>query len=90
MAAGQRDAHEEPLAPHVDTRIPPRHPAIWIHLAGAWRRGWIVHWLPRAPGGGWLAWVQYEDPAGKPWPRFGMYSYSPDVIVPRDGDAPPG
>jgi hypothetical protein len=90
MSPGQpRDAQELPLAPHRGDYLEPRHPACWIRLRGQWRRGWIRHWHVGTTG--WLAWIQYEDPDGKPWPKFGMFAYDVETIKPRgEGEDPPG
>ena len=69
-------------------RLLPRHSPIWIHVAGAWRRGHVLRWI--RVDGRWLAWADHDNPDGYAWPTHGMYVYNPATIRPRHGGEPPG
>ncbi len=67
--------------------MPSRHPDIWIHVCGRWRKGRITTWV-RIPGLlGWECDVEEDQSAAEPkWQ--GRYEYDSRTICPRYGDDP--
>lgn len=84
-----RDAEEVDIGPAFKRRykVRPKHAEIRIRLAGAWRDAHLHHW--QRDGERWLAWVEYDDLDGQPWPKLGMFVYDGETIVPRHDDARP-
>jgi hypothetical protein len=69
-------------------RVPPRHAAVWVRIAGRWRRGRIVAWVTDRGSGGWDCVIAADEPAdSRSWQ--GRYVYDPQCIRPRHGDVPP-
>ena len=72
-----------------ERRAGPRHAAVWVRIAGRWRKGRIIEWITEPGGTGWDCLITADEPPGSaPWQ--GRYIYDPAAIRPRDGDAPPG
>jgi hypothetical protein len=68
----------------------PRDSRIWIHVAGAWRKGHVHRWvLDAGDPPEWLAWASYANPEGWAHPAWGLFRYDADVIRQREGDQPP-
>jgi hypothetical protein len=73
-----------------ERRVPPRHPLVWVHVQGAWRKGSVSAWIvPRARhGAGWECMIVAEPIPGDP-PWQGRYVYDPRTIRPRRDNSPP-
>jgi hypothetical protein len=82
----------QPAGPGVSWRerqVPPRHAAVWVRIAGTWRRGLITAWVTDPGKPGWECAISADEPScGPPWQ--GRYVYDPAAIRPRHGDDPPG
>jgi hypothetical protein len=68
--------------------VAPRHAAVWVKIAGCWRRGLIAYWIMPVTRR-WEAVIAADEPPGGP-PWQGRYVYDPATIRPRYGDSPPG
>lgn len=74
-----RDARQLDHYPSGSHRVEARNPWVWIHYAGAWRKGAIHCWYVH--GDVWMAWMQHDDPAPDvPWAQWGLYQYDGATI----------
>jgi hypothetical protein len=64
-----------------ERRVGPRHAAVWVRIAGRWRKGRIIEWvieLGSRPG--WEVVIMADEPSdGVPWQ--GRYGYHPMAIL---------
>lgn len=74
-----RDAQLIDPRPPGMRRVEARHVPIWIHHAGAWRKGAIHCWF--VYGTQWAAWLQHDPPdEADPQAVWGMYVYDGETI----------
>ncbi len=88
MADSIPDAQPAPPGPSWRERsCPPRHPAVWVRIHGAWRSGIITAWvkIPGTPGP-WTCQISVEPDSA---PGSGRYIYDPLAIRPANPQSGP-
>ena len=60
--------------------MPPRHPLVWVHVQGAWRKGSVSAWITPGHGTGWECVIVAEPTPGDP-PWQGRYVYDPQTFA---------
>lgn len=83
MSAEPSDAEPAPLT--TGCLIPPRHPPVWIRLAGAWHAGEVESWYRADMGHGvWCVMIRTDGARS-------AYRYDPASIRPRrEAESGPG
>ena len=84
-----RDAEPFNTATRRDwTVVPARHAYIWLHTAGAWREGHILHWM-HLNDGRWALFAAFRHPQRWGYPAYEHFLYDPDTVRPRHDERPP-